>query len=73
MELSAEQVKQLKEKAAEHFLASAKLNPSNGPAFRFLGHYYRDVSVDAQRSVKCYQRAVALDSNDSEAGVSLLC
>ncbi|KAG6510698.1 hypothetical protein ZIOFF_028729 [Zingiber officinale] len=71
MELSAEQVKQLKEKAAEHFLASAKLNPSNGPAFRFLGHYYREVSVDAQRSVKCYQRAVALDSNDSEAGDAL--
>ncbi|WOL13945.1 tetratricopeptide repeat protein SKI3 isoform X1 [Canna indica] len=62
---------QLKERAAEHFMASAKLNPSNGAAFRFLGHYYSRVSVDAQRSAKCYQRAVTLDPFDSEAGEAL--
>ncbi|RZS18478.1 hypothetical protein BHM03_00050746 [Ensete ventricosum] len=67
----ADQSKQLRERAAEHFLASAKLNPSDGVAFRFLGHYYRTVSVDAQRSAKCYQRAVALDPHDSEAGEAL--
>ena len=69
----ADQSKQLRERAAEHFLASAKLNPSDGVAFRFLGHYYSTVSVDAQRSAKCYQRAVALNPHDSEAGVSYFC
>ncbi|XP_064982269.1 tetratricopeptide repeat protein SKI3-like isoform X2 [Musa acuminata AAA Group] len=67
----ADQSKQLRERAAEHFLASAKLNPSDGVAFRFLGHYYSTVSVDAQRSAKCYQRAVALNPHDSEAGEAL--
>lgn len=58
-----------KEKAAEHFLASAKLNPQNGVAFRYLGHYYSRVSVDIQRALKCYQRALSLNPDDSDSGV----
>ncbi|KAK1306290.1 hypothetical protein QJS10_CPA10g00001 [Acorus calamus] len=58
-----------KEKASECLVSSAKLNPNNGGAFRFLGHFY--ASVDPQRAAKCYQRAVALSPDDSEAGEGL--
>lgn len=62
--------KETREKAAEHFMISAKLNPQNGPTFRYLGHYYSRVSIDHQRALKCYQRAVTLNPDDSESGVS---
>lgn len=58
-----------KEKAAEHFVKAAKLNPRNAVAFRYLGHYYARVSVDNQRALKCYQRAVSLNPDDSDSGV----
>lgn len=64
--------KEFKERAVEHFVTSAKLNPNNAAAFKFLGHYYSQVSVDRQRACKCYQRAVTLNPNDFEVGVSLL-
>lgn len=57
-----------KERAAEHFVISARLNPQNAAAFRYLGHYYGGAG-DAQRAIKCYQRAVTLNWNDHEAGV----
>lgn len=60
----------MKERAVEHFVVSAKLNPCNGAAFRYLGHYYSKVSVDEQRASKCYLRAVNLNPEDFEAGVS---
>ncbi|MQM18254.1 hypothetical protein Taro_051242 [Colocasia esculenta] len=63
--------KELKERAVEHFVVSAKLNPSNAVAFRYLGHYYSRVSVDEQRATKCYLRTVNLNPEDSEAGESL--
>ncbi|KAK4276374.1 hypothetical protein QN277_019330 [Acacia crassicarpa] len=63
--------KETKENAAEHFLISAKLNPENGDAFKFLGHYYHCVSGNAQRALKCYQRAVTLNPNDSDSGEAL--
>ncbi|KAF4367677.1 tetratricopeptide repeat protein SKI3 [Cannabis sativa] len=72
-----ETLKSFKEKAAEHFLASARLNPQNGDAFRYLGHYYYggggggDSIVDPQRAVKCYQRALSLNPDDSLSGESL--
>lgn len=55
-------------KAAEHFVISAKLNPQNGTAFRYLGDYYARVSADSQRALKCYHRAVILNPDDSLAG-----
>ncbi|KAK1259806.1 hypothetical protein QJS04_geneDACA001423 [Acorus gramineus] len=58
-----------KERASECFVSSAKLNPNNGGAFRFLGYFY--ASVDPQRAAKCYQRAVALSPDDFEAGEGL--
>ncbi|XP_058220446.1 tetratricopeptide repeat protein SKI3 isoform X2 [Rhododendron vialii] len=63
--------KETREKAAEHFLISAKLNPHNGTAFRYLGHYYSRVSMDHQRALKCYQRAVTLTPDDTESGEAL--
>ncbi|XAR61480.1 hypothetical protein NMG60_11015920 [Bertholletia excelsa] len=63
--------REITDKAAEHFLISAKLNPQNGPAFRYLGHYYSRVSIDNQRALRCYQRAVTLSPDDSEAGEAL--
>lgn len=60
-----------KEKAAEQFVIAAKLNPQDANAFRYLGHYYSKVSVDTQRALKCYQRALTLDPQDSESGESM--
>ncbi|KAK8926501.1 hypothetical protein KSP39_PZI018220 [Platanthera zijinensis] len=67
-EVSGDESKGFKAKAAEHFVSSAKLNPSDGASFRFLGHYYSAVTVDVQRAIKCYQRALSLSSDDFEAG-----
>lgn len=61
-----------KEKAAEQFVIAAKLNPQDAYAFRYLGHYYSKISVDTQRALKCYQRALTLAPQDSESGVSLI-
>lgn len=62
--------KEWKVSAVDHFVLSAKLNPSNGAAFRYLGHYYGGVSADKSRAAKCYQRAVSINPDDYEAGVS---
>ncbi|VFQ92416.1 unnamed protein product [Cuscuta campestris] len=58
-------------KAAEQFLISAKLNPHNGVAFRYLGHYYASFASDPQRALKCYQRAICLNPDDSDAGEAM--
>ncbi|WCJ44793.1 Tetratricopeptide repeat (TPR)-like superfamily protein [Euphorbia peplus] len=60
-----------KEKAAENFVISVKLNSSNAAAFRYLGIYYSTFSVDTQRALKCYQRAVTLNPDDSQSGEAL--
>lgn len=69
---NGKELKQIKEKAAEHFVISAKLNPQNASAFRYLGDYYSQVSLDTQRALKCYQRALSLSPDDSHSGVSFL-
>lgn len=67
---SGQDSKEKREKAAEHFVISVKLNPQNAAAFKYLGHYYSGLSAgDTQRAVKCYQRAVALCPDDHESGV----
>ncbi|GJM91390.1 hypothetical protein PR202_ga07754 [Eleusine coracana subsp. coracana] len=60
----------LRAAASERFLAAAKLNPNDGGPFRFLGHHYAR-GGDTQRAAKCYQRAVALNPDDAEAGEAL--
>lgn len=62
---------EFQENAAQHFLIAAKLNPQNGAAFTYLGHYYARVSVDSQRAIKCYQRAIGLNPDDSIAGEAI--
>ncbi|GLU00145.1 hypothetical protein SLE2022_175370 [Rubroshorea leprosula] len=62
------EARESKETAAEHFLISAKLNPQNAAAFKYLGHYYANFCLDVQRALKCYQRAVSLNPDDSDAG-----
>ncbi|CAK9325078.1 unnamed protein product [Citrullus colocynthis] len=57
--------------AADHFLKSAKLDPGNAAAFKYLGHYYATFSVDIERALKCYQRAVSLDVDDFHSGEAL--
>ncbi|XP_022158433.1 tetratricopeptide repeat protein SKI3 isoform X2 [Momordica charantia] len=57
--------------AADHFLKSAKLDNRNGAAFKYLGHYYATFSVDIERALKCYQRAVSLDAEDFQSGEAL--
>ncbi|KAK8580743.1 hypothetical protein V6N12_070998 [Hibiscus sabdariffa] len=60
-----------KEKAAEHWVISVKHNPKNAAAFTYLGHYYATVSLDIPRAIKCYQRALSLHPDDSDAGEAL--
>ncbi|CAE6228399.1 unnamed protein product [Arabidopsis arenosa] len=60
------------EKAAEHFVLSAKSDPNNAVAFKYLGHYYSRVTLDLNRAAKCYQRAVLINPNDSDSGEALL-
>ncbi|PPR82873.1 hypothetical protein GOBAR_AA37846 [Gossypium barbadense] len=60
-----------KEKAAEHWVISVKQNPKNAAAFIYLGHYYATVSVDIPRAIKCYQRALSLNPDDSDSGEAL--
>uniref|UniRef100_A0A2P2JKZ1 Uncharacterized protein MANES_18G000300 n=1 Tax=Rhizophora mucronata TaxID=61149 RepID=A0A2P2JKZ1_RHIMU len=58
--------------AAEQFVIAAKLNPQNAAAFRYLGHYYSSGHEhQTQRALKCYQRAVSIDPEDSDSGESL--
>ncbi|KAM3409597.1 hypothetical protein ACQJBY_002095 [Aegilops geniculata] len=68
--MSAPAEKQGAEEEAERLLAAAKLNPNDGGPFRSLGHHYARAG-DAQRAARCYQRAVALDPDDAEAGEAL--
>ncbi|KAK9143727.1 hypothetical protein Syun_013127 [Stephania yunnanensis] len=63
-----------RERAAEHFVISAKLDPANAAAFRYLGHYYRNYNGgddQINRASKCYHRAVTLCPDDFEAGEAL--
>ncbi|KAG6407029.1 hypothetical protein SASPL_130011 [Salvia splendens] len=62
---------ELRHEAVEHFMIAAKLNPQNAATFRYLGHYYARVSPEPQRALKCYQRAVALNPDDSDAGEAI--
>ncbi|KAL6529562.1 hypothetical protein OROGR_015185 [Orobanche gracilis] len=66
-----ERRREMREKAVEHLMIAAKLNPQNAAAFRYLGHYYARDSPEPQRALKCYQRALALNPDDSEAGEAI--
>ncbi|KAL6176261.1 hypothetical protein ACLB2K_052896 [Fragaria x ananassa] len=64
-----------KEKSAEQFVVAAKLNPEieKGGAFRYLGLYYAALQSQshAQRALKCLQKAVSINPDDSVAGEAL--
>ncbi|KAL3647168.1 hypothetical protein CASFOL_008136 [Castilleja foliolosa] len=66
-----EKRQKMREKSVEHLMIAAKLNPQNAAAFKYLGHYYGRVSPEPQRALKCYQRAIALNPDDSEAGEAI--
>lgn len=51
-------------------LQAAKLDPQLGCAFRYLGHYYREVSQDHGRARGCYRKAFELDDSDAESGAA---
>ncbi|XP_073289735.1 tetratricopeptide repeat protein SKI3 isoform X1 [Primulina huaijiensis] len=66
-----EESQDIRGKAVEHFMMAVKLNPQNGDAFRYLGHYYAHDSPMPLRALKCYQRAVFLNPDDSCAGEAI--
>ncbi|KAK4406562.1 Tetratricopeptide repeat protein SKI3 [Sesamum angolense] len=66
-----ERTQEMREKAVEHLMLAAKLNPQNAAAFRYLGHYYARIAPEPQRALKCYQRAVVINPDDLEAGEAL--
>ncbi|KAF2310828.1 hypothetical protein GH714_017490 [Hevea brasiliensis] len=53
------------------FYYFCQMNPHNAASFAYLGHYYSRLSADSQRALKCYQRAITLNPDDSESGESL--
>uniref|UniRef100_A0A8C9TJ24 SKI3 subunit of superkiller complex n=1 Tax=Scleropages formosus TaxID=113540 RepID=A0A8C9TJ24_SCLFO len=59
-----------KSKTQTHLLKAAKLDPFLGPAFRYLGHYYREITKDRVRARGCYKRAFELDNGDVESGAA---
>ncbi|KAH6558445.1 hypothetical protein KP509_1Z063400 [Ceratopteris richardii] len=60
-----------KEKALSHFMESAKLDPNQSEVFCMLGHYYKDFPVSRGRAIRCYQKAITVNCEDSEAGEAL--
>ncbi|CAM9116435.1 unnamed protein product [Lampetra planeri] len=56
--------------ALDTFSQAAKLDPFLGGAFRYLGHYYREVARDFGRARGCYKKAFDLDSGDAESGAA---
>ncbi|XP_047446786.1 tetratricopeptide repeat protein 37 [Mugil cephalus] len=65
-----EETRKDRSKAHTHFLKAAKLDPHMACAFRYLGHYYRDVANDYGRAQGCYKKAFQLDSDDAESGAA---
>ena len=59
------------DKSKTEFLLSAQQRPDLAANFTFLGHFSRDVDKDEARARRCYQKAVTLDAQESEAGVAL--
>lgn len=51
-------------------IQAAKLDPYLGCAFRYLGHYYREVAHDHGRARGCYKKAFELDNDDAESGAA---
>ncbi|MCO5601085.1 hypothetical protein L7F22_055204 [Adiantum nelumboides] len=60
-----------KEKALGHLLESARLDSSQSEVFRTLGHYHKDVPGALKRAIRCYQKAISINCEDSEAGEAL--
>ncbi|XP_008335039.1 tetratricopeptide repeat protein 37 isoform X1 [Cynoglossus semilaevis] len=63
-----EEIRKDRSKVHSHLLKAAKLDPHMGSAFRYLGHYYREVANDYGRARGCYKKAFDLDSDDAESG-----
>lgn len=63
--------KTAKNLAHRQLLLSAKAEPCFAPAFARLGTYYAEVDKDAAKAKKCYEKALALDAVNREAGIAL--
>uniref|UniRef100_A0A3Q3WEK4 Uncharacterized protein n=1 Tax=Mola mola TaxID=94237 RepID=A0A3Q3WEK4_MOLML len=65
-----EETRKDRSKAHTHLLKAAKLDPHLGCAFRYLGHYYREMAHDPGRARGCYKKAFELDNDDAESGAA---
>ncbi|KAF1317770.1 hypothetical protein FI667_g14569, partial [Globisporangium splendens] len=54
-----------------HLLQAAKLMPSDGEIFAWLGKYYQDVAQDVLRAEKCFLKALSLSPGNDMAGIAL--
>uniref|UniRef100_K3W7Y9 Superkiller protein 3 n=1 Tax=Globisporangium ultimum (strain ATCC 200006 / CBS 805.95 / DAOM BR144) TaxID=431595 RepID=K3W7Y9_GLOUD len=54
-----------------HLLQAAKLMPSDGEVFAWLGKYYQDVAHDVLRAEKCFLKALSLAPGNAMAGIAL--
>ncbi|XP_068167730.1 superkiller complex protein 3 [Antennarius striatus] len=65
-----EETRKDRSKAHSHFLKAAKSDLHLGCAFRYLGHYYREVARDYGRAQGCFRKAFELDGTDVESGAA---
>ncbi|XP_028270301.1 tetratricopeptide repeat protein 37 [Parambassis ranga] len=65
-----EETRKDRSKAHTYLLKAAKIDPQLGCAFRYLGHYYREVVNDYSRAQGCYKKAFQLDNEDAESGAA---
>uniref|UniRef100_A0A8D2KVA6 Tetratricopeptide repeat domain 37 n=1 Tax=Varanus komodoensis TaxID=61221 RepID=A0A8D2KVA6_VARKO len=68
----SEETRKDKSKALTQFLKAAKLDNYFGGAFRYLGHYYKDIAGDKNRALGCYKKAFEKDKTDGEAGAAVV-
>lgn len=54
-----------------HLLQAAKLVPSDGETFAWLGKWYLDVAADIVRAEKCFLKALSLSPTNELAGKQL--
>jgi len=62
-----------KQKSLSYFLKAAKVDSRNWLPFLYLGHYYRSIGAPeaTDKARKCYQKCLALNPQDADAGKGL--
>ena len=58
-----------KSSTLSHFLNSAKLNPEESKHFEWIGKFYWRIEKDSERALKCFTKALNLDTGNLLAAI----